>query len=195
MAWPFTRLVDFFANTVPTIKATFLNTIQDYFIALFSGTKTVVSLHADGVGDLASTAAAGDVKASGSVRPQKNPFGTTMPTPAVAIDEHTWGRERCCMFTVATPGDPPVFTGGDMVYSMARVGTGLYEIVWNFVPTVTANNIVCHANYHGSGYNAQVITTDTAGPGGRFRSEVGILNSAHNLADAVARIGVVCNPR
>jgi hypothetical protein len=189
------RLTTYAAGVVPRIKAADLNGIQDAIVELILGSITVKQLHVDGTGNAASSVSAGDIKASGAVRPQRSGFGTTLPTGTLAIDEHTKGYTRTATFTIATPGDPPTFGGGDAVYAMEYLSTGLYRITWDLVLTQLANNIACHANYHGSGYVANVILTDSSGTGGRFRTQIGILNAAHNLEDAVGRISVSVDPR
>lgn len=195
MAWPFTRLLDFLPNSVPRIGAACLNSLQDYIGHLFAGTKTLKSLHVDGVGDQTSTAAAGDVLISGSVRPQKSAYASSLPTPTIANDEHTRGGIRTSSFTISIPGDPASFTGGETVYSITRTGTGSYEIVHDFVVGVNPNTIYCDVNWHASGNTATVITTDSGGPGGRFRTTIGIMNSALNLVDQAGRFTVIVCPR
>lgn len=190
-----TRLTTYLSGSAPFIKAFDLNAVQDAIVEIFTGSKTLKKLQVDGAGNNASTVSDGDVMCSGSARPQRSGWETTLPTPSVALDEHTKGYTRTASFTVAVPGDPPTFGGGDAVYSMERLGTGWYRIVWDVVLTKNPNHIACHANYHGSGYVACVISTDNGGTGGRFRTEIGIMNAALNLADAVARITVSIEPR
>jgi len=195
MAWPFSRLVDFLPNSVPRIGAAFLNTLQDTFIGVFSGTKTLKSVHVDGIGDQPSTASPGDVLISGSSRPQKTAFSATLPTPTVALDEDTKGEERCAVFTIAVPGDPASFAGGETVVSITRTGVGTYQIVWDVILGVSANSIACGVNWHATGHTATVVTTDSMGAGGRLRTDVVIMNSALNAVDAAGRFSVVVHPR
>lgn len=65
MAWPFSRLRSYVANSTPTIKAGDLNSIQDYINHVFNGAKSIKSLWIDGTGDVVSAVAAGDLKVSG----------------------------------------------------------------------------------------------------------------------------------
>ena len=64
MAWPFSRLTTYLANSTPVIKAFDLNQIQDYLVLLFSGTRTVKALEATEAGDGPTTVVPGQVKAA-----------------------------------------------------------------------------------------------------------------------------------
>lgn len=93
MAWPFSRLRDYIANSLPTIRAADLNSIQDYINHVFNGAKTVKSLQADGTGNAASTASAGEVLAAG-LRATTNGVIATLGDLVATAGKLTLGATR-----------------------------------------------------------------------------------------------------
>ena len=138
MAWPNSRLQDFIANLLPVIKATTLNMIQDWIVAISKGRITVLSLTTDAVGGNAVVPANdGDIVASRSVRAGKVVSATTTPTPAVDANEMgkgfvplAWGR------ITGTTGALKRAAG---VFSCTRTAQGVYTIIARGVPTDGTN--------------------------------------------------------
>lgn len=138
MAWPNSRLQDFIANLLPVIKATTLNAIQDWVVAISKGRITVHSLTTDAVGGNAIVPANdGDIVASRSVRAGKVVSDTTTPTPAVDANELgkgfvplAWGR------VTGTNGNLKRAAG---VFSCTRTAAGVYTIIARGVPTDGTN--------------------------------------------------------
>lgn len=68
MAWPVDAAFEVITAGVTTAKKTLADALQNALIGLYGGTKTVISIQADGTGNQASTANSGDVSsANGNV--------------------------------------------------------------------------------------------------------------------------------
>jgi len=67
MAWPINARFRSFVDGTTNITADFLHAVQDALYPIIGGSKTLKSVQADGTGNQAATAAAGDVTASGAL--------------------------------------------------------------------------------------------------------------------------------
>lgn len=65
MAWPVDALYEVIVAGVTTAKKTLADAIQNAIIGVVGGGKSIKKLWVDGVGDVASAVAAGDIKVSG----------------------------------------------------------------------------------------------------------------------------------
>lgn len=60
MAWPFTAITTYVADSLPTIKAYDLNQLQAYINHLWAATRSLKKITIDGTGDAVTTAPGGD---------------------------------------------------------------------------------------------------------------------------------------
>ena len=115
MAWPLSRLLTFANGT--TVTPSFLNdTIQDYIIGIFGGTKSVKSVHADGVGGNTASAAAGEIKATGAA---------TISGNIVSVHGNvTSDTGYVSAGTTVTAGTGVTSTTGDVVATTGKLTAG-----------------------------------------------------------------------
>jgi hypothetical protein len=142
MAWPFTFLTNYIANSVPVIKALDLNKFQEYFGHIFAGTRTVKKLHADGTGDQTTTLPDGSLGASRSLN------SLTLPTDAAAAGEFTKDSAVAALASFSGLGGTPVVTVAKGIQSIVRNGAGDYSVtfvrkpVGPWGPSVQYNSVV-----------------------------------------------------
>lgn len=128
--WPFTRLTDYIANSVPRIKAADLNSFQDYIIGLFAGSKSIKKLLVDGVGDQsAASVPNGDIVATGSITTGAALSGTTAPTTTVPRGKIAKGN--VAFGWVRYNGVAGSLSRGFNLKSVAKTGTGQYDVTFN----------------------------------------------------------------
>jgi len=112
MAWPVNAFYESLVAGVTTVKKTLGDAIQQSIINLYGGTKTLVSLDVDGVGDQAATAAAGTVLASGTIRSAAGDLIATAGNIAASLG-----------YVGATTSY--LFSGGTLSSGTAGAGQGL----------------------------------------------------------------------
>ena len=125
MAWPFSRLRTYVANTTPTIKAADLNALQDKIIGLFAGTLSTIGLVLDGTGDQAVTPKAGGLKVTGEFS------GTIAPTTDMGAG--VLGLSNVCQgwARITSAG---ALVRGHNVKGVVKNGVGDYTITFNWQP-------------------------------------------------------------
>lgn len=115
MAWPIdARNVDFALGTVVT--DTFLDDIQDKIYAVYGGSKSVVKLYVDGVGNAAPPNGAGTIRTTGSITIDSGGLTVTAGGATIA------GGNLAVSSGTATASGAITSTGGALVASHSTAG-------------------------------------------------------------------------